>query len=218
MAHCCDQKEKRRRYKMEIQDGKLNIISSLMSYLFVFLVEDCNSYWSVFTQVQRQKQTWRIYDSCQNVVTSMSMCHIFSFCCFCYSFKFLQWTCGKHPEHSIVNLLSLTFLMNHHWYNCGKHESIMSRNVTLTQEFESERWRGKSLMSFNSTGVATSIFISDWVELQLVVDALILLYRTSIFTPDEWRAATQSAGGVAGEGHMISHLHCFSIRCDDILA
>ena len=66
---------------MEIQDGKLNIISSLMSYLFVFLVEDCNSYWSVFTQVQRQKQTWRISDSCQNVVTSMSICQFF---CFCY--------------------------------------------------------------------------------------------------------------------------------------
>ena len=40
-------------------------------------------------------------------------------------------------------------------------------------------------MAFNSTGVAASVFISDWVELQLVVDVLLLLDWTSIFTPDE---------------------------------
>ena len=60
----------------------------------------------------------------------------------------------------------------------------MSRNLTPTHDLESEGWRGK-IVPRNSTGVAASIFISDWVELQLVVDALILLDWTSIFTPDE---------------------------------
>ena len=40
-------------------------------------------------------------------------------------------------------------------------------------------------MSSDYTGVVALIFITDWVELQLVVDDLLLLYRTSIFTPGE---------------------------------